>query len=518
MTEQHLPANRETGAIRSYHEATKHSFASIRTSRHSLDWSNKPIPYKIYEDLEPLPLPREMPPGTLSALDALAGSTQYREQEFTPDLAFLSRVLFLSGGITKRIRYGSEEMHFRAASCTGALYHIDIYVVCGTLPGLDAGVYHFGVHDFSLRRLRDGDWRGELASASGREPSVERAPVTLVLTSTFWRNAWKYQARAYRHAFWDSGTILANLLAATASGGAPAKVVCGYVDGRVNRLLGIDGRREAALALVPVGRSDSPPPENRSSLTELGVPVRPVSRREVEYPEIVEAHHASSLHDEREVEEWRGAAELTGLPRTSGGTVPLQPLAADQRPRDPLEEVIVRRGSSRRFLREPVTLEDFSAVLEATGPVPSDFSEPGDRLLNDAYIIANAVEGVPAGSYLYRREERALELLREGEDRDRSGYLGLEQELPADAGACVYQLTDLEQVLAHFGNRGYRAAQLEAAINGGRMYLAAYALRLGATGLTFYDDDVTDHFSPSAEDKDVMFLVALGKPARRGHA
>jgi hypothetical protein len=25
-----------------------------------------------------------------------------------------------------------------------------------------------------------------------------------------WRNAIKYQAREYRHAFWDSGTILAN--------------------------------------------------------------------------------------------------------------------------------------------------------------------------------------------------------------------------------------------------------------------------------------------------------------------
>ena len=35
------------------------------------------------------------------------------------------------------------------------------------------------------------------------------------------------------------------------------------------------------------------------------------------------------------------------------------------------------------------------------------------------------------------------------------------------------------------------------------------------SGLTFYDDEVTGFFSPHAEGKSVMFLVALGKRARR---
>jgi hypothetical protein len=61
------------------------------------------------------------------------------------------------------------------------------------------------------------------------------------------------------------------------------------------------------------------------------------------------------------------------------------------------------------------------------------------------------------------------------------------------------------------GERGYRAAQLAAAVGGGRVYLAAYALGLGATGLTFYDDAVTAFFSPHAAGKAVMFLVAVGR-------
>ncbi len=88
------------------------------------------------------------------------------------------------------------------------------------------------------------------------------------------------------------------------------------------------------------------------------------------------------------------------------------------------------------------------------------------------------------------------------------------QELPADAAANVYCLADLSTVLQQLGNRGYRAAQLEGGITGGRMYLAAYAQRFGATGLTFFDDEVTEFFSPHAAGKSVMFLVALGQPNR----
>ena len=68
--------------------------------------------------------------------------------------------------------------------------------------------------------------------------------------------------------------------------------------------------------------------------------------------------------------------------------------------------------------------------------------------------------------------------------------------------------------MARLGNRGYRATQLEAGIIGGKLYLAAYAQNFGATGLTFYDDDVASFFSPHAKGKSAIFLVALGKSAK----
>ncbi len=123
--------------------------------------------------------------------------------------------------------------------------------------------------------------------------------------------------------------------------------------------------------------------------------------------------------------------------------------------------------------------------------------------------------GLTAGSYVYHWTTKTLELLKPGDFRDKAGYLGLEQQLPADAAVDLFFLADLKRIMERYGNRGYRAVQLEAGILGGRLYLAAYAQKLGCSGLTFYDDDVVSFFSPHARGKNAVFLVALGRSAVR---
>ena len=248
-----MTTNHDLTATWTYHNETKHSQHSVRSSRHYLDWNNQPLAFKIYSSLEPIPLPQDFPSVSLPALAAIAAAGETPGSECTPTLSVLAALLFLSAGITKRRTYPGGEVYFRAAACTGALYHIDLYLVCGELPDLSAGVYHFGPHDFSLRCLRSGDYRGVLAAATSNEQSVTHAPVTVLCTSTYWRNAWKYQARTYRHCFWDAGTVIANFLAAAAGLHLPTQVVSGFVDEEVNQLLDLDIDREVVLALLPVG-------------------------------------------------------------------------------------------------------------------------------------------------------------------------------------------------------------------------------------------------------------------------
>ena len=247
--------NRELEATWAYHNGTKHSYQSIRTNPHYLDWENQPLPFKIYSQLEPIPLPQHLSSSGVPALLAISAVEAPAESQVGPASQTLAEIFYLSAGITRRKSHPGGEILFRAAACTGALYHIDLYLVCGDLPGLEAGVYHFGPHDFALRRLRKGDYRAGLGRAGGEEPSIVNAPAVVICASTYWRNAWKYQSRAYRHCYWDNGTILANLLAAAAARKVAARVVVGFVDAAVNQLLDLDTEREGALTLVPLGMS-----------------------------------------------------------------------------------------------------------------------------------------------------------------------------------------------------------------------------------------------------------------------
>jgi hypothetical protein len=108
-------ASDEPGALRRYHEGTKHSPASVRASGHWLDWSIKPLPFKVYLDLDPIPPP--------------------------PDIGRLCR---LSNGVLLwRETPGGERYGFRGAPTTGALYHVEVYLATAEREDLPAGLYHY---------------------------------------------------------------------------------------------------------------------------------------------------------------------------------------------------------------------------------------------------------------------------------------------------------------------------------------------------------------------------------------
>lgn len=498
-----------------YHRQTSHSYHSVRFGSHTLDWANRPEPFKVYPEVDRIPLPDPWRESEGPALAALLPFDSPGPTRSVPDLEDLAKLLYYSGGITKRKPYAGGEILFRAASCTGALYEIELYLVCGDLNGLPAGVYHFNPRDFVLERLRSGDFRGLLAAATGREPSVSGAPATIVSTGTYWRNAWKYRARTYRHFGWDNGTILANLFATSRALGFAHQLVLGFADREVNALLGLDTGREVALSLAAIGGFREEVPGAHLPLEPLPAQTGAAARGEVDYPEMREMHASTLIGSGEESSAWRGSLRRQAQV-VQGKRYPLSPLALSEVPTEPLEPVIRRRGSSRRFARAPISFQAFSTLLYYSAQeLSADFLEPGGGLLNDWYVTANAVEGLPSGAYWLDRDRWELELLRRGGFRSQMGYLGLEQDLPAEASFDVFFMADLEPVLQRFGNRGYRALQLEAGLLGGRLYLSAYAQRLGATGLTFYDDDVTAFFSPHARGKSAIFLMALGKGKRR---
>src|SRR6266508_4613066 len=129
------------------HEGTKHTWARILAESQGRDWGNHPLPF-------------ELPESSVPATEVLAGHVSAPTSAL--DLAGLARLLFFSAGVTRFL----QGVLFRAAPSAGALYPTELYVVCGPLGDLPAGVYHFEPAEFALRRLRDGDFRARLAGSA----------------------------------------------------------------------------------------------------------------------------------------------------------------------------------------------------------------------------------------------------------------------------------------------------------------------------------------------------------------
>jgi nitroreductase len=266
-----------------------------------------------------------------------------------------------------------------------------------------------------------------------------------------------------------------------------ARVYSGFVDEAVNRVVGADGEREAALALLAIGSGDEAGPA--AELAELEHEAAPLSADERRYPEANELHAASALRDADDVRRYRSGS--------AGGD------AATAPPIERLEHVLRRRVSTREFSSTPIPRHELAAVLDyALAAIPIDV-EVGTRI----DLIANAVEELEPGIYRYRAAESFV-LVRAEQLRPRAGYLVLEQELGERAAAVLFVLADLDRVLDTLGNRGYGAAQLEGGIRLGRLYLGATARGWGVTGTTFYDEDVSRELETEAAP---MTAAAVGR-------
>jgi SagB-type dehydrogenase family enzyme len=482
----------------------------VRRSGHVLDWETKPLPFKVYPALEQIRLPTALPALAVDTLAALAPADQAAPAA-PLDLERLAALLFFSAGVTRVKTYpGGGQIHFRAAASTGALYQTEAYVVAGAVEGLEPGVYHFSPGDFSLRRLRGGDFRAAVALAAA-DDAVAAQPASLILSAIYWRNAWKYEARGYRHLFWDSGTLLGQLLAVARAIDVPARLVTGFVDAQLNGLLGLDAEKEGALVAVPLG-APGPVAAAPPVISTLAPETIPLSAREIDYPVLRDAYDNSSLDSDAAVTDWRdrGGGEVlhSDISPASARTELLAPLGVAGRA---LGETIAKRGSTRTFSGEAIGAEALSSALfHATRGFPADVPSG----LVDLYVNVHAVTGIEPGAYAYDRGGHALARLRAGDVREASAFLCLEQALGGTSSATVFFLADLGPVLARWGNRGYRLVNLEAGLIGARLYLGAYGQRFGASGLTFYDHAVVEFFSPHAAGKDAIFVTALGRSAR----
>ena len=348
----------------------------------------------------------------------------------------MAHTLFYAAGVTRR----TGDVFFRTAMSAGNLHPLELYVLD------DTGVHHFAPDAFGLTPLHDGTYRP-----------------TIVVTGIPWRTAWKYGERGYRHLYWDAGTMLANLLAVRDD----AIVHVDFDDDAIATVVGVDGVTEFPLAVVTLGHDELPEaPQPAPAVIEAA----PLSRQPITFTLITQTQRA-------------GIGEHSGTAPLRGHRV------------DDVERVILRRGSTRLFARDPVALDLLtSALADSDGDVIEHF------------VAVHAVDGLTPGTYVWR--DNTLHLQRPGDLREVTQALCLHQPLGGDAAFTVFHCADLRSA----NPRAYRAAQLQAGVASGRAALAAFAAGAGATGLTFFDDQVSAFFRTELS---CMLVTAVGVPAYR---
>jgi hypothetical protein len=145
----------------------------------------------------------------------------------------------------------------------------------------------------------------------------------------------------------------------------------------------------------------------------------------------------------------------------------------------------------------------------ATAPLPADFVAPGATLTSH-HLAVHAIDGTAPGSYRWTGD--GFKQLAAGDFRAEAAALCLHQELAGDGCYTAFHGTDLDAVLGRLGDRGYRAALLEAGVVEGRLHLAAFDLGYGATGLTYFDGEVQRFFGTTDTP---LLVTAVGAPATR---
>jgi SagB-type dehydrogenase family enzyme len=173
---------------------------------------------------------------------------EYTEEPIT--LLELSLLLFAAQGITGR----EQGYELRAAPSAGALYPMETYVAAIRVDGLKPGIYHYAVASHALELVKSGDFRGKLTDASLGQEMVGQAAATFIITSIFERSTYKYGERGYRYAYIEAGHISQNLFLQATSLGLGSVCVGAFFDDKINKLIDVDGKKEAAIYIHCVGR------------------------------------------------------------------------------------------------------------------------------------------------------------------------------------------------------------------------------------------------------------------------
>lgn len=499
-----------------YHERTKYDPQTIAAKNQGLDWSKQPVPFKeykigSYKDLKPYLQ------GQPEALSDKPDELWWRR---------LSQLLRCSYGVTARMPSMGSAVYLRAAPSAGGLYPAEVYLVSRGTELLPPGLYNYQSRTHSLMHYWESDVWQSLQEACFDNETLEKTQLAIIVTAVFYRSAWRYEDRAYRRIFLDTGHLLGNIELAGAINEYRPHLITGFADEAVNEILYLDTTQESATAVIPLADlldTNQNLPPGRTSLP---------SATETDYPTIPDGELLTYFH------------QATYIPENKTGKLDL-PLVKQENPSEDkynfpfcqkistattqainwgetlsgLENTMIKRRSTRAYSGDNLTFDELKALLDFTyqtqnytvqnlDPSP-DYC---DLNLIETFIAVSGVEGLESGCYYYAPKAQELRQIRFKNFRRELHFLCLGQNLGRDAAVVLFHTADLKSAVSLYGDRVYRYLHMDAGHLGQRLNLAAIHLNLGVSGIGGFFDDQVNEVLGIPGDEVVLYITTLGRP------
>ncbi|MGH7487059.1 MAG: SagB/ThcOx family dehydrogenase, partial [bacterium] len=273
---------------RDYHASTKHTPEWLRRNPHFLDWANMPDPFRYYEGAPLLDLPAGPAAPAIPALDVLQGIPGGAA---APDgAAFLSQLLFHAAAISaaKVVPSSGYKYALRVNPSSGNLHPTEFHFIAHGLEDWPDGLYHYLPSSHMAEQRALGGFPSEVAAA----------PVTFLLSSIAWREAWKYRDRAYRYCLHDMGHAWQALALAARALGCESLAVGHFADDRVARTCRLN-QDEWPMLLLGIRGAAIPVRESGGGVETVwfGGRANRLSEETAVYPVIQAFHEVTKLPD-----------------------------------------------------------------------------------------------------------------------------------------------------------------------------------------------------------------------------
>ena len=205
-------------------------------------------------DLTP---PEQLAFGRMPVAQAIKQRRSRRQYTQDPlSLDELSFLLWATQGIQKSFRKG---LGLRTVPAGGARHPFETYLSVHRVAGLNPGLYRYLPLEHKLCLIYLDDHMAERTHDTMFDKRFVRASaVAFIWTTIPYRKEWSgILHRTYKGIAIDAGHVCQNLYLASEAIGAGTCAVGGYLQDKLDDLLGVDGEEEFAVYVAPVGKLKS---------------------------------------------------------------------------------------------------------------------------------------------------------------------------------------------------------------------------------------------------------------------